>query len=184
MVSILLRNVSWIYNISENDYFEYLKNSSMTEREENKAKELWQFYKKYEEKKAQKGYIDFADMIIMVVAKFKKDREFLKSIANLYDYILVDEYQDTNPMQNEIIYYLGEFCPNIFAVGDDDQTIYAFQGAKITTMKDFIEHFEKTGNAVKVITFNGNRRSPAPPPACTTSRPRGRTGRPPCRSGT
>lgn len=123
----------------------------------DKAYELWQFYELYKSKTEAEHYIDFIDMINFVLDKFDYDETFLKEIANNYDYLLVDEYQDTNKSQNEIIIKLAQNMNsgNVFVVGDDDQIIFTFQGAKLDTMEKFLEKFPQT----KVICLTENMRS-------------------------
>ena len=120
-------------------------------------KELWKFYELYTQKMRELNYIDFHDMINMVLEKFEdKDSSLLEEIAYKYEYILVDEYQDTNKAQNDIVFALSEFCPNIFVVGDDDQIIYTFQGANLDTIENFLDNFK---NEVKVVCLTENNRS-------------------------
>jgi DNA helicase-2/ATP-dependent DNA helicase PcrA len=99
----------------------------------DQAKELWEFYELYQTKMGKNHYIDYNDMINSVLTKFDSNPAFLDKIANEYEYILVDEYQDTNKSQNEIVFNLTKNLKseNVFVVGDDDQIIYTFQGAKI-----------------------------------------------------
>ena len=119
--------------------------------------ELWKFYELYVQKMKQLNYIDFHDMINMVLEKFEeKDSSLLEEIANKYEYILVDEYQDTNKAQNDIVFALSKFCPNIFVVGDDDQIIYTFQGANLDTIENFLDNFK---DEVKVVCLTENNRS-------------------------
>ena len=115
--------------------------------------ELKRIYKNYCEK--TKDFIDFDDMINNVLDEFEKNPNFLTKVANSYDFILVDEYQDTNKSQNEIVFNLANSCKNIFVVGDDDQIIYSFQGASLDTIQNFKEQFEN----LEVICFEENRRS-------------------------
>ncbi len=127
------------------------------EKKIEKVKELWQFYEKYQEKMTQNHYLDFNDMISYVLDKFENDPLFLSTISNKYKYILVDEYQDTNMSQNSIVFHLSKTLEtqNIFVVGDDDQIIYSFQGAKLDTIENFLREFPDT----KVICLQENMRS-------------------------
>ncbi len=112
-------------------------------------KELKDFYKLYNKKMREHGYIDFFDMINLVLDKFEdNDSSLLEEIAGKYEYILVDEYQDTNKAQNDIVFNLAKFCPNIFVVGDDDQIIYTFQGANLDTIENFLDNFK---DEIKVV---------------------------------
>ena len=159
-ISDILRKIEDIkkHNLSDSEFLENLNNSSFSddEKTKNQMEELLKFKHLYEQKMQQKNYIDFSDMIIKVLDAFQ-NKEFLKEVASEYEYIHIDEYQDTSPVQNQIIYALGEVCENIFAVGDDDQTIYSFQGARMTTMKEYIEHFNLDDK--NVICLKNNRRS-------------------------
>ncbi len=122
-----------------------------------KAEELWKFYELYQSKMEELHYFDFSDMINLVLDKFEEDFAFLSKIANKYEYILVDEYQDTNQNQNELIFQLTKALDteNVFVVGDDDQIIFTFQGARLDTIEKFLEEFPQT----KVICLKENMRS-------------------------
>lgn len=124
-----------------------------------KAQELWLFYEKYQEKMLQNRFLDFNDMINFVLDKFESDGAFLSDVANKYEYIMVDEYQDTNKNQNALVFNLTKALnsQNIFVVGDDDQIIYSFQGAKLDTIENFLENFPDT----QVICLTENMRSNA-----------------------
>ncbi len=122
-----------------------------------KAKEAWDIYEKYDIQLKKNNFIDFNDMINMVLDVFEKNEDFLQTISKQYKYFLVDEYQDTNYSQNKIVFYLakGANSNNIFVVGDDDQIIYEFQGAKTDTLEKFLIKYPDT----KVICLNENNRS-------------------------
>ncbi len=87
---------------------------------------------------------DYNDMIHWVLDAFKSDEDFLAEYQERFQYILVDEYQDTNGSQNEILHLLNAYWekPNLFAVGDDDQAIYRFQGANVANMQEFIDKYQ------------------------------------------
>lgn len=125
------------------------------EKEILKLQELWSFYELYQEKMDKFHLIDFNDMINLVLDKFESSPSFLEKISNQFEYILVDEYQDTNKSQNEIVFKLSSTCKNVFVVGDDDQIIFGFQGAKLDTIEKYLENFPDT----KVICLNENMRS-------------------------
>lgn len=99
--------------------------------------------------------VDFQDLLVLPLRLFHEYPEVLKKYQDLFQYILVDEFQDTNNLQYEIVYLLAKTHRNLFIVGDEDQSIYAFRGANIKNiqkfMKDFPEH-------VKII-LNQNYRS-------------------------
>ncbi|MCQ2788832.1 MAG: ATP-dependent helicase [bacterium] len=122
-----------------------------------KAKELWTLYELYSKKMLEQNVIDFSDMINFVLNKFDDDKAFLKEVSNKYSYFLVDEYQDTNDLQNSIIFNLLDENneKNIFVVGDDDQIIYGFQGANTDNLENFLTKYPET----KVICLRENNRS-------------------------
>lgn len=122
-----------------------------------KAKELWTLFELYSTKMINKNLIDFSDMINLVLTSFEEDSQFLSEVSNKYKYFLVDEYQDTNDLQNRIIFNLldGNDEKNIFVVGDDDQIIYGFQGAKSDNIENFLTKYPNT----TVICLEENNRS-------------------------
>lgn len=127
------------------------------EKDIAKAQELWDIFEVYKNKMFENNYIDFQDMINFVIDQFETDNLFLKEIANKYKYLMVDEYQDTNSLQNNIIFKLLDEMENknIMVVGDDDQIIYGFQGAKLDNVENFLTKYPDT----KVICLNENNRS-------------------------
>lgn len=123
-----------------------------------KQMELLAIYRRYRVCLIELGRYDYEDMILSVVRELSRSDELLAEYQERWQYILVDEYQDTNGAQNEIIKLLGSFddAPNIFVVGDDKQSIYRFQGASMSNMLDFFRHYER---AVRVISLKRNYRS-------------------------
>ncbi|GAA0532403.1 ATP-dependent helicase [Chitinophaga japonensis] len=101
---------------------------------------------------------DFDDMINWVIRAFEENPHLLADYKERFQYILVDEYQDTSGTQNRLIQLLisGEELPNIFVVGDDDQSIYRFQGANIENMEQFAGSFADT---LRTIVLTQNYRS-------------------------
>lgn len=98
---------------------------------------------------------DFADMIIWVLDAFKQHPDLLYTYREQFLYFMVDEFQDTSGSQNELLFLLTDFwdSPNVFAVGDDDQAIYRFQGANVKNIEDFALKFAEN-LAVVVLTEN------------------------------
>lgn len=115
-------------------------------------------YDVYTDKMRKNGWYDFNDMILWVLDAFKNNPALLQSYQERHQFILVDEFQDTNGAQNELLKQLTEFWedPNIFVVGDDDQSIYEFQGARI---KNIIEFKERHKETINVIILPQNYRS-------------------------
>src|SRR5690242_14907636 len=96
-------------------------------------------------------------MLMEVVGAFEKDETFLRILQERYQYLLVDEHQDTNGIQNRMVESLASFDddPNLFVVGDEKQAIYRFQGA---SLENFIAFKKKFPRAV-VIPLTNNYRS-------------------------
>ena len=130
-------------------------------------------YYKYEEQIKSMDMIDFEDLLIKVYEIFTKFPEILERYQDRFKYILVDEFQDTNLIQYKIVRLLAKKYQNIFVVGDDDQSIYAFRGTNYENInlfrRDFPDHqvFELVENyrstqtildvANKLISHNKNR---------------------------
>lgn len=114
-------------------------------------------FKIYQQKLQENGRYDYQDMILWVLNAFKKDKDLLANYQEQYQYILVDEFQDTNGSQNEILNLLTDFWndPNIFVVGDDDQSIYRFQGANLRNILDFYHKYP----SAKIVVLLKNYRS-------------------------
>lgn len=111
--------------------------------------------KKYNSLLEAEGLFDFADMIEEAIRILKTDDGFRATLTEQFNYILLDEFQDTNPSQFEIIKLLTDYeKPIIMAVGDDDQAICEFQGADASNLLTFQNHYD-----AKVITLVENYRS-------------------------
>jgi DNA helicase-2/ATP-dependent DNA helicase PcrA len=100
---------------------------------------------------------DFDDMIIWILKAFQADENFLLSYQERYQYFLIDEYQDTSGSQNELIRLLIDFWekPNVFVVGDDDQSIFRFQGANVENIEQYCQWFPQ--NLAKIMLQNNYR---------------------------
>ncbi len=122
-----------------------------------KMYELVDLWKAYEQKFYSEGFYDFDDQIQWVIKKIDEDPSLKSDLQEKHQFILVDEYQDTNSAQNQIIWQLTDFFkdPNLFAVGDDDQSIYRFQGASLENILEFRKHFPST----EMISLTQNYRS-------------------------
>lgn len=139
---------------------EDLSKTALTERQKqvNKNLDLLDIYEKYQNQLTILGRFDFDDMVNWVVEEFEKDNDFLLTYQEKFQYILGDEYQDTNSAQNRLIFALSSFWgqqANIFAVGDPNQSIYRFQGAS----KENLVQFKKAFPSHTKITLNENYRS-------------------------
>jgi DNA helicase II / ATP-dependent DNA helicase PcrA len=123
-----------------------------------KQRELAKLYDSYQKELQKSGQYDFEDMILQVVQKFSIDDELLARYQEQFQYILIDEYQDTNGAQNEAVRLLGSFDtrPNIFVVGDDKQSIFRFQGASLDNLLGFYRDYQSD---VKIVSLQNNYRS-------------------------
>lgn len=119
------------------------------------ADEIAEIFKKYEKKKYEYNALDFDDLIEKVLELFVKDSETLRYYQNKFDYIFVDEFQDTNNSQYELIRFIAGKKQNVAAVGDADQSIYSFRGADIRNILSFEKDFKNT----KIIKLEQNYRS-------------------------
>lgn len=121
--------------------------------------ELAEIYAAYEQVLQDENLYDYEDMILFVINAFEDDWDLVQHYRERFQYIHVDEYQDTNGSQNKLIKLLGsehpENRPNIFAVGDDDQAIYRFQGANV----DNLLFFEQQFAGVQTVAITTNYRS-------------------------
>lgn len=128
------------------------------EKDTPRQLELHQIFIAYQQELQRLGRYDFDDMILFVLDAFREDQELLLAYQERFQYVLVDEYQDTNSAQNQILDLLGSYFddPNIFVVGDDDQSIFRFQGASIENIYEFYQKYKKS---IKVIVLKNNYRS-------------------------
>ncbi|MCU0428532.1 MAG: ATP-dependent helicase [Cytophagaceae bacterium] len=112
----------------------------------------------YENLKVEKGRYDFSDMIYWVLEALRNQPHLLLDYQERFQYILVDEYQDTSGAQNELLFLLANYWdnPNLFVVGDEDQSIYRFQGANIYNILHFQEKFREH---VRTVVLKKNYRS-------------------------
>ena len=124
------------------------------ERDYSKHK-IIQAYNEYQDILRKNNALDFDDLLRMTVYLFQACPEVLENYQNRFQYIMVDEYQDTNDAQFELVKLLAGKRKNICVVGDDDQSIYKFRGANIRN----ILNFEKVFRGAKVIKLEQNYRS-------------------------
>ncbi|MCB9805949.1 ATP-dependent helicase [Candidatus Nomurabacteria bacterium] len=125
-----------------------------------KVKEVQVVFEEYQKEIERRGLYDFSDMILYVLKELKQNENLKLDLQEKYQYLMVDEHQDTNDGQNQIIEYLTDAPhldghPNIFTVGDEKQSIYRFQGASSETFS----HFQKIYKDVEIINLDQNYRS-------------------------
>ena|SRR6056297_1608952 len=125
-----------------------------------KMEALAEVYEEYQDKMYERGYYDFDDMILDVIQAIERNDELRYELQEQFLYIMVDEFQDTNDAQMRLIYLLtgaevNEKRPNIMVVGDDDQAIFKFQGAKISNIFRFKDRYRDP----EIVTLTKNYRS-------------------------
>ena len=120
---------------------ERVKRSSLFVDESDKDSVFFRIFKSYEQYLKEHNFLDFSDLILYATTMLKKNNELRKNISSKFIHVLVDEFQDTDIAQYQMIKYLSEVHGNLFVVGDDDQSIYGWRGARVENMLDFIDDF-------------------------------------------
>lgn len=144
----------WLTKDGDGDYiFDGLRQNERL----NAASDI---YRQYQARLKERKLYDYDDMILRAIETLRQYPELKHGLAEQYSYIMLDEFQDTNPAQFRLVQLLTdhpvhEGRPNILAVGDDDQAIYAFQGANHANMAGFVYHYRD----VKIISLTENYRS-------------------------
>ena len=129
--------------------------ASRTEYTDEKRAAISRVFRMYDERLAKANALDFDDLLIKTVLLLRRSPDTREKYNNRFKYILVDEYQDTNPLQFSLISFLTEKQQNICVVGDDAQSIYGFRQADIRNILEFENHFP----SAKVILLEQNYRS-------------------------
>ena len=112
-------------------------------------------YDEYQQRLRGAGAMDFDDLLGTTVDLFRQQPDVLDRYRRRFEHVLVDEYQDTNRVQNELVLMLGQEHRNVFVVGDADQSVYRFRGADIRNIMDFERAFEDA----TVVLLEQNYRS-------------------------
>ena len=121
-----------------------------------------QLYAGYEEKMRRAGLIDFDDMMVLCLELFMERKDILSAWQRRYRYILIDEFQDINRLQYEIVRMLAKPEDNLFIVGDDDQSIYRFRGAKPEIMLGFERDYPGAGRILLDVNYRSTEEIVAP----------------------
>ncbi|MBW2410619.1 MAG: ATP-dependent helicase [Deltaproteobacteria bacterium] len=151
LANIFSKAVNKVLSIDEvvyEDYPHFLTNLESIEH----------LHKAYEERKQEHQFLDFDDLLVNLLFLLKNHPDIRERVASRYEYIMVDEYQDTNTIQAEILYLLAGAHENIMVVGDDSQSIYAFRGANFKNIMNFPKMFPGT----RIISLEENYRSVQP----------------------
>ena len=121
-------------------------------------KKIATIYQEYEKEIIENNLVDFDDLLMLTYQILEQDEQLRKETSNKYQYIMVDEYQDTNELQFKLLELLASEHNNLCVVGDDDQSIYGWRGANIRNILEFSERFKNT----KTVKLEINYRSTKP----------------------
>lgn len=147
------------YKVNGKDYKKGDFNQRKFDKEQKPLEQLiaaTDAFDSYNVKMRKAGKYDFDDMINFVLQGFENDKDLLADYQERYQYVLVDEFQDSNGTQIQLLYKLLEYwdSPNVFVVGDEDQAIYRFQGADISNIQNFIEKYEYQNLSIIPLEWN------------------------------
>lgn len=171
---VLKKSDEFLRGLSSNSDYIYQRNSKHFKKGEPKTAQIEDAKEKIERLKSaadlfpkylsameRAARYEYEDMLLWVARAFEKNEALLRTYQERYQYILVDEFQDTNGAQFHLLNLLLDFweTPNIFIVGDDDQSIYEFQGARLQNLREFQERYQ---NGLKTIVLEENYRSAQP----------------------
>ena len=148
---ILPKQVAWYINKKKDQSIR----SNKTKDDDFISIQYNKIYKIYEKYCNESGLVDFGEIILRTLELLKNNKEVKLYYHNLFKSILIDEFQDTNTIQYELIKILTNDNTSVFAVGDDDQSIYGWRGAKIEN----IDKFQKDYKDTKVFRLEQNYRS-------------------------
>jgi len=153
-ISALAHSISQLKNnsLKSKQVFENLQNIT---KDKDKFQKLALLYQNYENYLLKYNFVDFDDLLLLSNEILEQDEIFAKEQSLIYNYLTVDEYQDTNALQYKILKNLCKSHENICVVGDDDQSIYSWRGARIENILNFQKEFHQ----VKLIKLEKNYRS-------------------------
>ena len=118
-------------------------NSLQLQKFKKSENEIGKIYKIYQDELLRLNCVDFGDLILHCIKIFKEHKDVCLRYQRLFKYILVDEYQDINNVQQTWLEYLYQLNKNICCVGDDDQSIYSWRGADVKNLLNFKKNFSK-----------------------------------------
>lgn len=144
-ISELIRLISQIKNNGER--FDGVSEALFSKEE------LRAVYVDYNEYLTEFHKMDFDDMGLLCLKLFRENPQILKEWQERYSFILVDEFQDINPLQYQIIRMIAEPENNLFVVGDDDQSIYGFRGASPDIMQQFLKDYPAAGQVLLDVNY-------------------------------
>ena len=124
----------------------------LKEISEDFSEPLLRIYRAYNEALHRENAMDFDDLLLNMLRVLQENDEAREYYTERFQYILVDEYQDTNSVQYELVKLLSEKNKNLFVVGDDDQSIYAWRGADVRNIFNFEKDF-KNAQVIKPVSY-------------------------------
>lgn len=133
--------------------FSYYKNKGLKAMEEKEEPRFKQLFHAYQKQMHSRHKLDFDDMGLLCLQLFRQQPKILKVWQDKYSYVLIDEFQDINPVQFQVIRLLVEGTKNLFVVGDDDQAIYRFRGASPEIMLNFEKLYPDTKKVLLETNF-------------------------------
>ena len=116
----------------------------MQKAEMSDYKKVAKIYKAYQDSLIANNLVDFDDLLMLTYQILDQNPKLKEEISNKYQYIMVDEYQDTNELQYRLLSHLASSHNNLCVVGDDDQSIYGWRGANINNILEFASEFDNT----------------------------------------
>ncbi len=133
--------------------------AAQAEAYDNYTQRRVELYAEYENQCNREGVVDFAELLLRCYELLQRNEPLRRHYQERFRYILVNEFQDTNKLQYAWLKLLAGGGAKVFAVGDDDQSIYAFRGAEVGNMRDFEREYCKTSTGDNVIRLEQNYRS-------------------------
>ncbi len=153
ILKYIIKKISLLQNkgISYEDYEKY---DNLIKEDEKEGRSYFKkVYKEYCQNCEKENIMDFDGILINTYILFKKNKDLLYKYQNMFDYILIDEYQDTNNVQFEIIKAIAFKSQKIFVIGDENQCIYKFRGSRIENINDFKVYFNNVEISKLVINY-------------------------------
>ncbi len=150
IITNLLKNQPNPFNRKPKEFISKISKIKQTPRYshnsqiEKAASDIKMIFSPYNNKLKELNAVDFDDLLLYTHDILSSDATLLGHVQQQYEYIIVDEYQDTNQIQNDLTILLAKHHENICVVGDFDQTIYSWRGAKIENLLEFNQHFPTT----------------------------------------
>ncbi|MBN2028647.1 ATP-dependent helicase [bacterium] len=154
-------------DVSPEDYWEYIQSMKKKSDRQNddrewieeieNQEEIAGTYQKYQELMVQESKVDFGDQVSLAVKLFREHPSVLRQVQARYQFILVDEFQDTNYAQFQLIQLLGGEQANVTVVGDDDQSIYKFRGAAISNILGFMDIYPQARQVILTENFRSTQ---------------------------